>query len=383
MKIYPFFILSTILFILSCRNFDHYNHGLIYHVDLEKDINSISSVPLSNLGSKLEYVTLETNPACMIQEISDVSVSDSFLFVRDRYRLFLFNRRGKFIKLIGSQGRGPGEYNIIWDFAVDGTSKEVYVLASGRKILVYDFDGKFVRDLMLGFPCTQFVLNERNELVFHPVNLSRKTNEPVYSLHILNKNGRTITRIPNTLRRVNGGIAIPISPLYVYNEALIFMEFGIDTSYIYDNNKKRPYSIFYYGNLKFPPDPAVDEILRIDERLCGKFYVNNILETDKTLLLDICYLLPHVSISNCYYDKSTSRLTVLKDDGFVNDIDGGMIFWPEEISNDGLMIDYVDAFELIKSYKQQANSEIKSAQLVNVVKNLTETSNPVIMILYP
>lgn len=330
----------------------------------------------------MEYVCLEAETDCILSKISKISVSESFLFVSDSYRLLEFDRSGRYIRLIGSQGRGPGEYDKIWDIAINEADREIFILSSGRKILVYDFDGKFIRDFAIGFPGIQFVLNENSELIIHQINIGQKSNEAVYSFHILTNHGKILTKIPNTLKRENG-VAITNSPLYMYKGTLNFMEFGIDTLYTFDNNIKRPRILFQYGNLKFSTDPTVDQILKNDKTLWGKIYVNNIQETEKSLFIRISYLLPHISVSNCIYDKLSGRLTILKDDGFANDIDGGIPFWPETIINDSIMVDFTDAYDLINSYKKDVKGTERSAHLENIINNLTETSNPVIMILYP
>ena len=79
----------------------------------------------------------------------------------------------------------------------------------------------------------------------------------------------------------------------------------------------------------------------------------------------------------------TSEFTVLNNNSFTNDIDGGISFWPEVVINDSLLVGFADAFDLIKSYNEHSTSDTKSAKLENVIKNLSETSNPVIMILTP
>lgn len=47
------------------------------------------------------------------------------------------------------------------------------------------------------------------------------------------------------------------------------------------------------------------------------------------------------------------------------------------------MIDYADAFNIIKYFKNNipADKKSESTQLENIAKNLTETSNPVLIIL--
>jgi hypothetical protein len=164
----------------------------------------------------------------------------------------------------------------------------------------------------------------------------------------------------------------------MYNGTPHFMEFGVDTLYIYDNKEKIPYAIFQLGNLKFPPDPTMAEVPGIN----GKIWVNEIRETKKLLFVNLWWDLSD-SISNCVFEKSSASFTILKDNGFVNDIDGGLPFWPKKLINENLMLDYVDAFDLIKDSKNMNKNDIKeeASQLNGVVKQLSETSNPVLIIL--
>jgi hypothetical protein len=54
----------------------------------------------------------------------------------------------------------------------------------------------------------------------------------------------------------------------------------------------------------------------------------------------------------------------------------GITFWPEEITDDGLMIGYSDAYNLISFYNRK-NLMKDTSQLGLIIRNLNETSNPV------
>jgi hypothetical protein len=196
------------LLLASCNN--SINSDLPYGIDLEKSITNINSIPLSTLGRKLEYVPLETDTACLIQNISNAFLTDSLIFISDYKRLFKFDKDGKFLKQIGSKGRGPGEYPSLGNFIIDQYSREIFVLSS-RIVLVYDFDGNFKRDFKIDFPSRQFILNNNNELIFHPFNLPQPANGTVYSWYIIDKTGTILTKIENTLKRINKGLIVPVS----------------------------------------------------------------------------------------------------------------------------------------------------------------------------
>ncbi len=368
------YLMAIGLLLASCNNST--TSDLPYRIDLENGITNINSIPLSILGSKLEYVPLETDTACLIQSISNAFLTDSLIFVSDYNRLLKFDNNGNFLKQIGTKGRGPGEYPSLGNFLVDEDNREIFVLSSG-KILVFDFEGKFKRDFKIDFPCRQFMLNQNNELIFHPFNIANPGTDTVYSWYITDRTGAIRTKLVNTLKRTNKAVIVPVSPLYLYDETPHFMEFGVDTLFNYENNEKKPYAIFDLGNLKFPPDPTMAEVPEIN----GKIWINEIRETRKLFFVNLWWDLSD-SISNCIYDKSSSSFSVLRNGGFTNDIDGGMTFWPKKIINDNLMLDYVDAFKLINSTKKtQLNNKEQSRQLIDVVKQLSETSNPVLIVL--
>ena len=372
MKTQTIYLIVSVLLFAGCRNNDLNDSILPYNIDLEQGINNINSIPLSTIGSKLEYIPLETYPECLIKTITNVSVTDSFIFVSDYDRILLFDISGNYIRQIGSTGRGPGQYPNVGNFIVDPDQREVFVLSS-RMVLVYSFEGRFKRDFKTDFPSRQFIMDETGNLILHPFNLPQPSEDPVYSWYIFDKNGIIISKLPNTLKRVNGGVIVPFSPLYIYNGTSHFMEFGVDTLYNYTNNEKIPYAVFNYGNMKYPPDPTMAEVQNID----GKIWISDVRETKKLLFINVWWDLSD-SISNCIFDKKLSSFAVLKDNSFRNDIDDGMPFWPEKIINDDLMIDYIDAFDLI-TYARDNQTESK--QFYEAVEHLSETSNPVIIIL--
>jgi hypothetical protein len=82
------------------------------------------------------------------------------------------------------------------------------------------------------------------------------------------------------------------------------------------------------------------------------------------------------------------QTTILKDKGFFNDLDEGISFWPRYVYNDNVMVDYIDAFELImiikKKQRETPRNKKRKRQYEEFDKlagQLDEFSNPVLMIL--
>jgi len=74
---------------------------------------------------------------------------NGFIFVREKDKLYKFDRGGKFLKNILKSGEGPGE---ITEFAsFDLTEGEIILFCSMRnKIVKTDMDGNLIKDLKLG-----------------------------------------------------------------------------------------------------------------------------------------------------------------------------------------------------------------------------------------
>ena len=90
-------------------------------------------------------VRLETTEASIIGEIGSLVYIEGNWFVLDslQEKIFQFDREGRFLRQIGRQGEGPGEYQFpevlqsCWD-------RQLCVADQGN-ILIYDLDGNFVK----------------------------------------------------------------------------------------------------------------------------------------------------------------------------------------------------------------------------------------------
>jgi hypothetical protein len=353
-----------------------------YNIDIKKNFTNIKTISLSSIGKDLSYIPLETTPECIISKIEKTLFSGSYIFVSEKSRLLQFDKNGRFVKQIGSSGRGPEEMFLIQDFCIDEQKKEIYIISAPDKLSIFDFDGVFKNSFHLSVRTTQIIPSDNNSLMFHIANVPGK-NDP--SWIITNKQGIVLSNIKNYLKRISQpGIIVPYSPLYLFDNTLHFMEFGIDTLYYFKVAKRKPYAIFYFDNLKMNPDLIVNSsMVKINhENLTGTLWINSIIENDE--LLFITFSLGVTDAEICaIYNKKTDAVTFLKDNAFQNDVDEGIMFWPKQVINDNLLIDYVDAFDLLK---KQPGSLIKnnyyvSSKLLNLKKQISETSNPVLIIL--
>jgi len=109
------------------------------------------SACLSEIASGIDMIILETDESCLIRGIQEIEKSSQYFFINDAgKRLLQFDISGKFIRQIGSSGRGPGEYTGITGIAIDDIRSAIYVSAF-NKILCYDFSGRFLREFKANY----------------------------------------------------------------------------------------------------------------------------------------------------------------------------------------------------------------------------------------
>ena len=140
-------------------------------INLSEDVSTVPSLLLSEAAEKLEIVPLEMTDESVLSDITEMQVTDHNIWIdhgREFY-IYRFSRSGKFLNKIGSIGQGPGEYTTYSTFLVDEDKKEVYIIANTNGVLAYDFEGNFKRKIvdiqmilqLFSSPYDQYILNNQ------------------------------------------------------------------------------------------------------------------------------------------------------------------------------------------------------------------------------
>ena len=393
-------ILLGIIVITSCNNSKNTNVAgtkvvtstdLPYLVDIEQNLTSSKSVPLSSIGKELQYIPLETNPNCMLERIAHISFSEDFMFIADYDKILQFDRKGKFLRQIGANGRGPGEYIGITSCCIDQKNRRVFVnqCNSGCEILEYDFNGSFIRSFNQPWSSYQFIVYDTTGFIFHLTHDNDSSVYSKYNFYITDYEFNPIYKIKRHFIR-KSNIGARDIPLYYYNGILHFKQYTVDTLYTLENEKPKPYAIYKLGKSKLDPNIMFDgrnpNVAEMIKEIANFFEISKILESENYLFTNIAFGVADSS-KYCVFNKKSAETTIIEDVGFKNDIDGGIRFWPKYIYNDNILIDYVDAFKFLTMLKNGESNSLKEEgtyrtdQLEILKKNLTESSNPVLIVL--
>jgi hypothetical protein len=242
----PVIAAFTIL-VLSCSNKET---GNLTTIDLKEALKHTGVVKLSELASDVEFVEFDsTNPEAYFQQVRSLSVGKNHIMVVDEFRnqVILFSRSGKFIRLIGRVGKGPGEYLQCWLSAMDPEESCILVADHLQKQLIkYAITGEFLKsvsykDLIPVFLLDglEFIDDEHFGLV------ARRTGKPsddfssvpVFDLD-LNLTHKFLNRANDENLKINNNTN---QSLFRLKDKLLYHESFFDTLYyLYPDGHEKP-----------------------------------------------------------------------------------------------------------------------------------------------
>jgi hypothetical protein len=100
----------------------------------------------------VKTIILETTLESVIRGISDLQVFKNYIFILDSYsphKLFIFDTEGRFVRIVGNIGYGPGDYLQPNDFTIDPEKEEIYLLYAHTRINKYNIEGEFIEAITL------------------------------------------------------------------------------------------------------------------------------------------------------------------------------------------------------------------------------------------
>lgn len=116
------------------------------NIDPDQVENFIDISPM--LDDSIEIIPLETTDECLLSNIERLIFYKGHFYILDepRRNIFVFDEAGRFVRKIGKQGSGPGEYSSILFFDIIGDS--IFVSSKlGFKCFVYNLTtGELIKD---------------------------------------------------------------------------------------------------------------------------------------------------------------------------------------------------------------------------------------------
>jgi hypothetical protein len=364
------------------------------YIPIKNSIKKEEKVPLSSYGKSIKYIPLETTKESLIRKIDKLIITDKYILVSDFFNLFAFKADGKFSKKISRSGNSYDEYtNYVNEILYNEANNSFYLITQG-KMLLFDSELNYYKYINIDFESFCAVTNRLNRFVFYTGKNIKFEHEKgdLYniietdtSINVINK---YINHSPRIRPEKGGALGISERPLYIYNNAVYFNEFGSDTLVFVDKGAYKPAVIFDLGNYKMDHNTYIinlEEQSKIMDNLKQKVFIKSITEDDDLLYIVLSWGWGEDIFDYIIYDKHTNKLINLGSDKFDNDIDGGMSFFPEIISNNK-KIDWIGAEEF-KTHFSSTNKERyineygeKYESAYNLALSLSFDDNPIIVI---
>jgi len=238
-------LLSILLLLSSCKQASVQNDNSIEC--FPKDWSE-EAIDISNYIDDFEIISLETNEDCIIALVGQIAKIDDYLVVFDKLgrKVLAFDFKGKFSHNIGNKGNGPGEYiNPIGFITTTDNSELVINVMQEKSLMYYSPKGAFLEEHKLPMRGHRIAFINDTLIGIHSGRMGYNgTSETYFDLWITNKEG------------------VVIDKLFKYNEALS-MDYGCnfmpsfeDGSVLY--TRMADYSIYRIsGN-------SVDTLYRFD-----------------------------------------------------------------------------------------------------------------------
>jgi hypothetical protein len=395
MKIY-FKIQIISLLVICCQSSPYRDNTKIVTFDLKK-LPEVTKIRLSELGfDNIEYVPLETNEKGLIQNRINLGsfgdkllVGNSFFIIKHFNTILKFKDNGSFVAKIGTEGRAPNEFQACHDVETNDNGQNIYIVDGWkRKLFVYSESGDFINTI--NFPVKgfgYFRLIDDKFLYYNDNHLGNIVN----SFNLIDLNGNIIKSFPNKypfVKYKNDAYGYDHENLfYRFNNRLFKKEVYSDTIFSYDNMSFKPHMIIEVGE-KLITQKARSEFPGMD---LARNYITprNLFEFGEYVYYEFMY---KFDFSNALIygfigsKKNGVQVLINKEDGIINDLDGGPNIIPITIKDDNTIVGWYDAIQIKKYVDSEAFKKSKpkypekKKELEKMANSLEETDNPVLIL---
>jgi len=123
----------------------------------------------SQFMNSIEYIPLETSDNIFIGEVVKIEFAQQKYFILDQNKLLVFNQEGRFLFVVGSIGRGPGEYTYPYDFILDTIQQTIEVYCRGnRKLTKYNMsNGNYIEEFSFNYDADALIKTRNGSYLLH------------------------------------------------------------------------------------------------------------------------------------------------------------------------------------------------------------------------
>lgn len=315
------------VFLLSCSN-----ENKKISIDIDKEFSKEARLKLSDIISSIEYIALETDTNCLVEQNFGVLLFSKEIVVINKRKCLLFDRAtGKFIKEILHRGNDPEGYNsTMLGKGLLGNENDEYLFLRewNGNISTYSYQtGERLQIPYEDYGAIAYL--DKNKFVTTALNLDGKQRVKMW----IYDNYNCVDSISNnqTFELKSNAIA------FFYNEEIFYRSGGNtfykyhvnDTVYQIKENRLIPEYEFISSNspnLEMREHPE-----RMGELMKECFVVEQIVEDDTYIMYSIAH---EGEKYHLIHNKKSEEGGIVKG-GIINDIDNGINPWIDHITDKG------------------------------------------------
>lgn len=230
-----------------------------FYDEIEKYDNNLSSI-----ASGVRFVKLDNEPIFRDFFILDIQQCDSFLFLMEPKHLFMYDATGKFIRQIGQNGQGPGEYVFLGaPLQLDEKRRILYATDFyTNRYLSYNFDGGFLKETRFSHEEDQAYLLDSTTIAINTLSTQRFLPHKTPKLVLQNYARKILKSFPSYLYpidRPRNMISFgPDNFLWHCGNDFYLLEYGNDTIFQVTREKLIP-ALILTGDMKPTGDNLFDD----------------------------------------------------------------------------------------------------------------------------
>ena len=372
-KSYLIYALSLFSF-NSCENEDNVKE--MRFISVANEFGTYNILNLSDYVTDIKYIPLETNDSVILAEIKTLVYENGKIMIIDRgsFNCWVFDNEGKLYCKIDDRGQGPNEYIGISDMFV--YENLIYLRASPHMLLIYDLNGKFIRKINSPKNMSEgLMIRNFQPLKSNIFFMDMATYELVYNpkaalIEVEGDSSKIVKEFIDPIKVEKDIQAYLVSevaiPYHYKGNVRLYRRLNCDTIYmIGEDFEMKEAFIFNFGKYKPTMDFLIPSKNRRD-RYNSPITVDIILESPQYLFINFNffsnapepfpywtyigqekYQVPNQTVLGVF-NKNTGKLNLMKQPikgelGFCNDVDGGLVIWPQYISTNDEIVTSISA----------------------------------------
>lgn len=373
MRLISYFLsfIPLVLIFLSCTE---EKESSVLH--LKVPVNQTQKAKTSDFIADFKAVKLEFTDKSMLHSVRKIIKHNGLIYVLDTFGakcVLVYDMNGKFIRNIGSMGRGPGQFALPQDFLIDPNTNEIEII-SNRKINYYSMNGEYLRQIEIGFSGINFRKIGKDYII---AAIGREEHKVFCTDEKGNIKERYLPTNSNYERGVAFNCFVSYSP-----EILLFRSRNRDTIYSVNTSNAFPHALIDYGDYKL----KLDEFLSLDRSQRAMFYKGetNINQCMTNVYYEnVDYVQVVYNMSGTYYyfiqNKKTGNLLHFAKNEIEDDVIGQNDSWGFYGGDDEYFYYSVEPYRF-KSTKQLRTFYEKFTHDEEFINEMIlETSNPILL----